>query len=194
MSWDKGFNFRASSNYVSDGANETYVQNTLDQYPTTRNGVTFGWTSTNGGLDGRDRSTSVDRRLAGMNFISGSTATTFQVDLPSSGQYNVSLAMGDDGFAQNTVKVVIKDGASALLTIGPHNTVAGSFYDATDSNIADTSWPANNSPATLTFTGTTLNLDLTGTVGVIAHLFVSQVSTGGGGGQPTRYRLRWRHG
>lgn len=41
MSVDVGFDFRATSTFVTDPANCTYVID--DLYPTTRGGVTFGW-------------------------------------------------------------------------------------------------------------------------------------------------------
>src|SRR5215813_6529220 len=88
--FDFGINFRASAGFVADGANETYCL--AENYPTARGGAMFGWTS--GAPSARDRTTSADRRLAGMNFVSGSQGT-FRIDLPAPGTYDVRLAIGE---------------------------------------------------------------------------------------------------
>jgi hypothetical protein len=101
LSWDKGFNFRQTSGFVTDGANETYVLSG-DSYPATRNGVTFGWEDAPSG--DRDRNSGIDRRLAGMNFVSsaaGASAYRFRVDLPAAGDYAVRLAIGDEANGSN---------------------------------------------------------------------------------------------
>src|SRR5205809_595690 len=100
MSWDKGFNFRDSIGYVTDGTNETYVRDTGDVYPVTRNAVTFGW---NSNLGGADRNSAIDRRLAGLNYSSPGTSFTFQVDLTAPGTYDISLALGDATFTGNHI-------------------------------------------------------------------------------------------
>jgi len=96
--WQQGFDFRNTSTFVTDPPGDTYVLSTMT-YPTTVNGVTFGWTTPNL-VQGRDRSTSVDPRLAGINYVSNGAPATFYVNLPSPGTYNLSLAMGDDGYEQ----------------------------------------------------------------------------------------------
>jgi hypothetical protein len=190
MSWDKGFNFRQDSTFVTDGANETYVA--TDTYPVTRNGVTFGWDNNAGGsLDFRNRNSTSDRRLAGINFVQFGSTGNFRVDLPSSGDYNISLAMGDEGADNNSVKVTISDSAATLWTVGPHNMTAANFYDAKDATWTEAQWPGSNNAQLLTFAGPTLNMGLSGFGGPIAHLFISQVASTGGGGT-TRNRLRWR--
>ena len=69
--WAIGFDFRASSNYVTDPAGDTYVLPST-AYPTTFNGVNFGWTNVSL-VQARNRSTGVDPRLAGMNFANERT-------------------------------------------------------------------------------------------------------------------------
>src|SRR3990167_6684343 len=96
MAWDKGFDFRNTSAYVTDPADHTYVLHT-ETYPTTRNGVTFGWSA--GTIDSRDRDSGIDARLAGINF--GAATGTFRVDLPATGDYDVRIASGDASFAQS---------------------------------------------------------------------------------------------
>ena len=97
-SWSQGFDFRNTATFVSDPPTYNYVLPGTT-YPTTVNGVTFGWTTPDL-VQGGDRSTLVDPRLAGINSALNGSPATFYVDLPSPGAYNVSLAMGDDGFAQ----------------------------------------------------------------------------------------------
>lgn len=181
MPWDKGWNFRQTSGYVTDGANETYAI-TSDTYPTTRNGATFGWTVAPSG--DRDRNSALDRRIAGIAF--GSGVGTFRVDLPATGSYSIRLAMGDSTTAQTASKVLIKDNTSTVLTIGPHNPDGAGHYDATNTYRSNAAWPGSNVAASLSFATTTLflTLEVATTNSVIAHLFVSQ--TGGGGGNRRR--------
>lgn len=184
MAWDKGFNFRASSGYVSDGANETYVL-ADDGYPTTRNGVTFGWDGLDSGQD-RDRDSGVDRRLAGIVFANnGGTQYNFRVDLNSTGDYEINLAMGDTGGGQDYQYCQFKDNTSVLRTIDDSDGTAFNNYDdATGVNRAEAAWPGSNAKDTQTF-ATTIFFLLVGTPGseasatTIAHLFLSEVAAGG---------------
>ena len=173
MAWDKGFNFRQTSGYVTDGANSTYVLS-ADTYPTTRNGVTFGWDVSPTG--DRDRDSALDARLAGIAF--GSGVGTFRVDLPSGGTFNISMAVGDATAIQEGNEVIVKDGTSPVITIGPHDTGSAEFYDALDVAYTAANWPANNDPSSEAFSSSILRLTLepATTNSAIAHLFVSQVT------------------
>jgi outer membrane protein assembly factor BamB len=157
-SFDKGFNFRKSQAYVTDGANETYVLG--DLYPTTRNGVTFGW-GTNIANVNRDRVATNDRRLAGVNQqTNNGTQVTFRVDLPAPGTYQIHLALGDAGFGQANQYLQILDNTTVLMTIDKRGvgTAAQQFYDATGALLTNTTWPTSEKPTTLTFASTTLNV------------------------------------
>src|SRR6056297_20748 len=92
--WSAAINFRATSGYIADGTGETHCIG--DLYPTTRDGITFGWDSNT--IESRDRANSVDRRLAGMNFIRNGGVNIFYADLPSSGDYLITFAGHDAGF------------------------------------------------------------------------------------------------
>ena len=82
---------------LRDGSpGDTYVLPTT-KYPTTVNGVTFGWVKTSL-VQARDRNNKLDPRLAGVNFANNGSPATFNVDLPSPGTYNLSLALGDAGY------------------------------------------------------------------------------------------------
>lgn len=179
MSWDKGFNFRSTSGFVTDGTNETYVIG--DDYPVTRNGVTFGWTA-KGLFDKRDRDSGVDRRLAGLNFnTNDGTQSTFQIDLPAIGDYTIRLALGDQSNPQGYQYWKLLDNTTVLATIDDTNGTAGAaFDDATGVQRITADWPTLNVAITQTFATTTLKVVI-GSPGAqadsttIAHLFVSQV-------------------
>lgn len=191
MPWDKGFNFRATSGYVTDGTNETYVLAT-DAYPTTRNGSTFGWSNT-ANMDHRDRSTSVDRRLAGINFCA--TATSFRVDLPSAVTFAISMAMGDNGSQQNFQTVILKDNTTTLTTIPPSGTaitLIDHFLDPNNTDHTSAAWPGSNTTYSAAFSSTIFNATLGGGGGnaALAHLFLSQSTVTGNYGFPYRRTLR----
>ena len=172
MPWLKGFDFRLTAGFVTDPADCTYVLET-DSYPTTRNGVTFGWEVSPAG--GRDRDSGSDPRLAGIN--QGNGIGTFRVDLPAAGKHDISLAMGDLSNTQEGTQVIVRDNTTPVLTIGPHDTAVAEFYDATDTPYTAAAWPANNDAVRVTFGSSVLRLTLeTATSNsVIAHLFIAQV-------------------
>ncbi|MGO9516897.1 MAG: choice-of-anchor tandem repeat GloVer-containing protein, partial [Candidatus Korobacteraceae bacterium] len=156
--WAIGFDFRNTSNFVTDPAGDTYVLSTT-AYPTTFNGVNFGWTNTNL-VQARDRSNQIDPRLAGVNFAVNGSPATFYVDLPASGTYNLSLALGDAGYASCSVQCQIQflDGGSVLATIteGPENTAY--FYDAQGNNWSAANWPNKNLDLAVAIAGTRLTM------------------------------------
>lgn len=176
--WTKGFNFRATSGYVVDGADETYVIAT-DTYPTTRNGVTFGWEDT-ANLENRDRTTSQDRRLAGINFTSTGSIDRFRVDLPATGTYIIRLALGDT-VAQSTAKVEIKDNITSLFIIGPHAVTGTKYWDASDVERTAAAWPTDNISVQQTFGSMIFRAHLGNSTGVspLAHIYISNVVVSG---------------
>lgn len=186
--WDKGFNFRATSGFIADGANETYVIDT-DVYPTTRNGVTFGWTYSScladDGGGTRDRDAGIDRRIAGMHFIANrDERCTFKVDLPATGDYIITLGYGDAGANAKNNYIVINDSGTARLTLSAVATLATpTFGDAIGATFNAATWPGSQTTVTKTFSTTTLDLMIgSGTTpdatdASIAHLFLSQVAS-----------------
>ncbi len=182
QTWEQGFDFRNTSTYVTDPAGSTYVLSTTG-YPTSRNGVTFGWANTLQVAYARDRSMMVDPRLAGMNAGSNGAPAKFYVDLPSAGTYNVSLAMGDEGYAQcwTQCQVQFLDGSTVVGTVTGGYEGLGYFYDATGKNWSAVAWPASNSPTLVTMSGTRLTVVVgtnnnTGDITPIAYLGVAQAS------------------
>ena len=181
MAWDKGFNFRATADYVTDGPDETYVLG--DIYPTTRNGVTFGWV-TSAPDETRDRSTTVDVRLAGQNAIDNTGASqNFRVDLTATGDYTIRLAAGDASFAQK-IDVEFLDDTTVFSTVADNvATAGGQFVDATGVTRTTAAWPADNQTLARTFASTLFvvrcaALSATVNNSVLAHLFVSQAAAG----------------
>ena len=182
MSFDKGFDFRATSGFVVDPANCTFVIG--DNYPTTRNGVTFGWTSPNSGQMA-DRNSGIDARLAGINYNGNANAPlSFRIDLPSPGAYTITLAIGDASAGQTDQHVVVKDNNTTLRTIDfPTGYPSDQFADAVGNLwTSDAAWVSSNVKDTQTFATTTFiislganNADATATT--LAHIFLSQVQT-----------------
>ena len=156
--WAIGFDFRASSNYVTDPPGDTYVLATT-AYPTTFNGVNFGWTNVSL-VQARNRSTGVDPRLAGMNYANNGSPATFYVDLPASGTYNLALAMGDDGYQACSVQCQIQflDGSTVLATLTKGSENAGYFYDAQGNNWSAATWPTKNLSLQVAIAGTRLTM------------------------------------
>ena len=118
----QGFDFRNTAGFVRDApGNSGVLQSTA--YQTKANGITFGWAVTEI-VYSRDRSISVDPRLAGINFVRNGAPATFYVDLPP-GSYNVALALGDEGYQQcwTVCQVQLLDGSTVLASVvsGPTN-------------------------------------------------------------------------
>src|SRR5208337_2579148 len=181
VAWGQGFDFRNTAGFVSDPPGDTYVLPTTT-YPTTVNGVTFGWTMPNL-VQARDRSTSVDPRLAGINYVNNGSPATFYVDLPSAGTYGLSLVMGDVGYEQcyTQCQVQFLDGGTVLATVTGGPTNPGYFYDAKGNNWSAATWPTSNLSQQVTLAGTRLTVvvgtnQATGDITPIAFLGVTQTS------------------
>ena len=179
-SWQQGFDFRNTAGFVTDPAGDTYVLATTG-YPTTINGVTFGWLQTPQ-VQARDRNAQLDARLAGINFVNNGSPATFDVDLPSPGTYNLSVALGDAGYQQCWVQCQVQflDGSTVLATLTVGSTQLGYFYDAQGKNWSAAVWPTSNLSQQVTLTGTHLTVVVgtnkaTGDFTPIAFLGVTQV-------------------
>jgi hypothetical protein len=174
------WNFRASSAYVTDGANETYWLG--EAYPTTRNGRTAGFT-TDLSANARDRDNTLDRRIAGCIFQSNNgTQNIFRVDLNAAGDIDVRIALGDSGSDLNAPYLQVRDGSTPLFTIDDSIAAIANhnYVDATDTIWTDVTWPTSNVAKRVTLTGTVLNFALgTNFVGsnlsMLAHILVSEV-------------------
>jgi len=174
----QGFDFRYTASFVADPAGSIAVLSTT-AYPTKANGLTFGWTNTSL-VDGRDRSTGVDPRLAGINLASNSQPATFYVDLPSPGTYKLALAMGDEGWEKCAVGCLIQffDGSNLVGAVKRGDIPAGHFYDAQGTAWPAAAWAGSNAQLQVTLTGTRLtmvvgNNQATGDSTAIAFLGIS---------------------
>src|SRR5690349_21720812 len=137
MAFPQGINFRNTSGFVTDGANESFEGNgsgglTLPSYPrTTAQGNTVGWETPNGvTIDERDRNSANDRRIAGHHFNLSNTTTkfTYRVDL-TAGDYGIQCAHGDANYS-SPVQMEILDTNSSLGTYVSGSTGASqSFKD-----------------------------------------------------------------
>ncbi len=179
--WGQGFDFRNTTTFVTDPPGDTYVLSTT-AYPTTVNGVTFGWAKTSL-VQARDRNASLDARLAGINFVNNGSPATFYVDVPSPGTYSVSLALGDAGYQQCWVQCEIQflDGSTVVGTVTGGSIAQGYFYDAMGNKWSAAQWPANDVSQQVTLTGSRLTVVVgtnkaSGDFTTIAFLGVSQVS------------------
>ena len=183
--WQHGFDFRNTASFVSDPAGDVGVLPTT-AYPTNNNGVTYGWVNTHL-VNGRDRIATQDPRLAGVNFAYNGMPATFNVALPSSGTYNLSLAMGDAGYLACWIgcQIQFMDGSTVLATIAKGLTQANFFYDMAGNNWSAANWPSDDLTQQVTLSGTLLTV-VVGTTHAtsddtpIAFLGVAQV----GGGSP----------
>lgn len=170
-----GWNFRSTQPFVTDPAGSTYVIDVgggfASQYPTTRNGITFGWTVQPGNL--RDRNAALDPRLAGIHF-STSGSGTFRVDLPNTGTWTVDLALGDPGGGATALQSTIYDNVTARTTIGPIDTSSGQFVDAAGTTHASAAaWVASHQTINVNFTTTTFFITLDRALASIGHLTLS---------------------
>ena len=180
-SFSLGFNFRANQAFVADGANETYVLGeTSDQF---RGGAAgsahFHWSACSDCA--RDRSSSVDRRLAGIyqRANSGSPASFF-VTLPTTGTYTVCSAFGDVDNIQSYQKAEFYDDTTLKFSmIDTDGTSNGHFDDANGLDFTTASWPSGNTCKTgVNFTTTNFimklgSTDLQGNSSTISHLSLS---------------------
>ena len=187
MAYDIGFNFRATSSFVSDGANQAFVlaQN-QGAYPLTSTAFAsaFGWDIPSSGMDCRDRAgASSDARTAGINFMTLGTITTrvFRIDIPSTGPSAVHWGFGDPSAGcGGIVKLYDGDvGGTTLITQDQGSFGIGSAHvmDATGTAYTDAAWPGSETASTVTITQTHVSLQLTNTYQ-------------GGGSQPTIQNIR----
>jgi hypothetical protein len=167
--FDQGFNFRGTSGFVADGANETYVLSG-DQYPTTRLFASpFGWNA-NASTGGQNHDNTVDRRLAGIGYDAADAANFFRVDgLVAGGVYKIHLALGSPSSGEN-IGVTVKDGSTVLFTIANGSTLAGHSVDATGTDSLTAAWPGSEVGVSVTMAGTSLTVFINVVSHPIQHL------------------------
>ena len=174
-----GFNFRASSGFVTDGPGETYVI-ASDTYPTTRNGITFGWT-VSGAITPTDVNSSNIPELAGYVLASNTTGVVqvFRVDLPATGKWAVRLAMnGQPSFTGNYVNLFDNAGNTGSYS---GNSLANEFLDAVGAGFTSSTWLAGNSRIVVDFTSSIFRVEIGDPAGTgldftgLAHVSIEQL-------------------
>lgn len=183
---DQGFNFRATSGYVTDDADQTYVLGYGDAYPTTRSGWTFGWVAS---VVTRDRNNTYPARFAGCNYRQNNwPVRRFTVDLPSSGDWDIHAALGDTFALTQNIKFY--DNTTNFATYTAVSLNGSEYMDAT--GVVRTSrsdWDTNEAALTRTFGSTKFHLDINYTGAGASQSGISHlrlVDAGGGGGSTMR--------
>ena len=157
--------FYSTAGYHSGHDGDTYVETGANAYPYPSGlGYDVGFVSLSSLLF-RNNSTSVDHRLGGDVRTPSWTVTTYRIALPSTGDYDIALALGTMSASPSAVHAKMYDSTTQFgSTIGRHNGVSGgNFYDATGvqrTSAAD--WVSNNALVTRTFASTTFNLEFQG--------------------------------
>jgi hypothetical protein len=164
---DFGVNFRNTLAYISDTGINVYMPfNGFNaNYPQPlSNGLTCGWETCVSGMDARDRSTSIDERLAGLQFTnSQNTSCVWRADLPATGTFNIRAAFGDENFGAPYAYVEYFDTNTSLAN--PVNDADGTnndeFYDATGVlRVGNATWVSSNAAKSLTFSTTLFRIKL----------------------------------
>lgn len=175
--------FYSTSGYHSGHDGDTYVETGANAYPYPSGlGYDVGFTSL-ASLQFRNNSTSVDHRLGGDVRTPSWTVTTYRIALPSTGDYDIALALGTMNTSPSRVSAKMYDNTTQFgATIGPYSAGSGVFYDATNTQrTSATDWVSNNALVTRTFTSTTFNLEFQGgsDFKLAAHIGVYPVGGGG---------------
>lgn len=142
--WVQGIDFRHDPFYVSDPSGYDPEIGQGPNYPrTTLEGHVVGWEVLEGST--RDRSKSVDPRLAGVAFATNEppTTATYRIDAPP-GRYSLHLALGDAAVKQAQT-CSLYDNETHFATVCDNVlTQAGHFVDAMGNVWTSAEWPGAN--------------------------------------------------
>ena len=188
MSWATGygFNFRGTLEYVTDDTDEIGWRHPTSlgdwTYPEEKiSGVVAGISVTGSTSTNLDLDSGRDRRLAGAHQASNALgASTFRIDLPATGDYEIGLAYSSNISA---CRIELLDDTDSLAVLTP--TISGNVADANGDTHSFANWPTSQTLRTETFTSTVLNVRIGNNSGSnstrLHHIFVRQV----GGASPT---------
>lgn len=172
-----GFNFRATSGYVTDASGDIYVLIT-DAYPTTRSGVTFGWKETTGG-GASDINNTYDPKIAGYHYVNDTTgAIRFQID-GLTGSKQIRVAAGDPSNAYDQ-RVSVRDSTTQQFIVSATNT-SGKYLDATSTEYTPAAWPGSNTQSSAYTFSTNVTIYIGGSGAsytTLAHIEVADASAG----------------
>lgn len=181
MGLPQGWDFRATSGFVVDPANDDFNGSTANDSGTSSNGIAWNW-SIPGSILTRDRNATIDARLAGIIAVpTGTSAAVFTATLPAPGTYDITVAAGDHDNLQ-TINLDILDNGVLLFSVATNiTTAAGNHYiDATGvERTSDTDWVTNNVKKRLTFTTTSAGFSLnspSGNNSCLCHLKIEAVA------------------
>lgn len=169
-SFTQNVSFRSSSGFVTDGNQTAYEIVGVTNYPhaplcngcaSSGDAVSIGWDS--GGGNPANDSAGLDARIAGHNSVGSGTTGVYRILLPSSGTYNITVALGSIGNTE-TNKILIRDGVggTTLATIGPTSTTAANYLAADGNTYANSNTTGLTKTVSVTFTGTTAAFDIGG--------------------------------
>lgn len=154
----QGINFRNTLGYVTDGADEhaELTGGGTPNYPdATSQGFNVGWETINQNITPENHNTSPDPRIAGDAYMPGTGNDTYRIDLPSTGDWDVELAMGDRNYAMSCSCEAFDTSSSLGVIAGDDNVPSGDFIDATDTiRTSASDWVSNQAKRSLTFTTT----------------------------------------
>ena len=162
-SWSYGVDFRDTSGHATDVGTNTYFLGTNDTgagaYPISRGGINIG--SSDGlALTVLDNA-GTDPRFAGVIYTGPGQSKAFKIELPTTGTYNVRLAIGESDNGFPTHQVIILDNSTTKATITGGTSAAHHFLDATGvERTSESDWIANNVSLSVTFASTTMILRL----------------------------------
>lgn len=187
MAYPQGIDFRATSGYVTDPATCDYEIGTTANYPRTTpvQGNVVGWEVVGASFLTRDRNTGTPK-LAGLagSFNSNAETSTYRMDLPSTGSYDIRLALGDhDNQVANQFWEIFDNVTSLGVICNNADTGAADHWiDATGVvRTSSADWVTNNAALTKTFASTIFRIKSFSGLGSgfseIGHVFVQ--SSGG---------------
>ena len=185
MAYPQGINFRATVGFVTDISPSDFEGGDLfdPTYPrTTPQGNTVGWEDLN--VDSRDRSTTPDVRLAGINFPKdgGADTAVYRFDLTGAGDWKLGLALGDYNGPQGPMRLEIFDTSTSLGFLVNDQTTSASqrYFDASGVERTAAAWPTDHVLVTKTFATTICRFRAGGTasgLSTIAHAYVESAGS-----------------
>jgi hypothetical protein len=182
VAFDQGIDFRSTAGFVTDPTGCDREIGTTANYPrTSAQGNTVGWEDAPVGAT--NRSAAVDARLAGIAFASNGTPKRYRIDLPSSGWYRITLALGDAGANARNQSVGVYDNTTIVSHVvgDGRPSAAGAFYDACGQLFTSAAgWVSNEISFVAFFSSTICRVKIgdTGSSGTstIAHVRVADAT------------------
>lgn len=178
----QGVSFRSTAGYVTDPAGTTSQTGTTVNYPTTSpQGYSIGYVTIGTTPNKENDSTGVDARLAGCHWMGSNGTNIFGIDMDSSGDADIELAIGEVGYTM-TQRVDIYDDTTLAFAVCNGSTGGSSrFFDATGV-IRTTAalWASSQVAKRVTFTTTKVRIRIQRTTGeaAINHIKVTGVASG----------------